>query len=582
MTYRRAAVEAHYRATGLWTSETLVDRVRAHAQKHPDAPAIVDGSDDSRTTYGELWREARRFAAFLRARGVQPGDGVSVQLPNRRATAIADLGVLAAGAVLNPLLPGYRTHELRHILAASRARVWVTPEEDRGFDHLGMARALRAELPALHTHVVVGAADAPPSAGSPRATGAGSARDGEFRLDTVLAATAPDETALPALDAAAVCELIFTSGTESTPKAILHSEETANRSVRAAIEAMTLAAGDVVFMPSPVGHSTGLNFGLRLALYAGLPIVLQDRWDARRAAELIERERCSYTLAATTFLGDLVRSLGEAPRDVSSMRCFGCGGAPVPPELVVAADAKGIRVLRIYGSTEGLVLTWNRPGTPLERRARTDGPPLPHVELEIRDEEDRPVTAGVAGEIHVRGPSLCVGFFDDPERMARSFTPDGWLRSGDLGVVDDAGHLTIVGRKKEIIIRGGMNIAPREIEDLLCEMPGVRTAAVIGLPDERLGEVVCACLVVDPAGDEAAAAAAAADAGAAAASNATVRPITLDDVTRFLRGRELATYKLPQALRLVAAIPTTASGKLRKAALRDAILAEDSAGKERT
>lgn len=595
MTDRSASVEAHYRATGLWTPETLVDRVRAHAKTQPDGLVIVDGTDDSRTTYAELWREACRFAAFLRMRGVRPGDGVSVQLPNRRATAIVDLGVLAAGAVLNPLLPGYRTHELRHILAASRARVWVTPEDDRGFDHLAMARALRAELPALHTHVVVDASGAPGAGSRPRdatrhdarpsdakhAIEAASPRDGEFRLDAVLAASAPEATALPTLDAAAVSELIFTSGTESTPKAILHTEETANSSVRAAIEAMRLGPSDVVFMPSPVGHSTGLNFGLRLALYAGLPIVLQDRWDARRAAELIERERCSYTLAATTFLNDLVRNLGESPRDVSSMRCFGCGGAPVPPELVVAADAKGIRVLRIYGSTEGLVLTWNRPGTPLERRARTDGPVLPNVELEIRDEEDRPVAAGAAGEIHVRGPSLCVGFFEDPERMARSFTRDGWLRSGDLGVVDDAGHLTIVGRKKEIIIRGGMNIAPREIEDLLCEMPGVRTAAVIGLPDERLGEIVCACLVVEPASDEADAAAAA-DAGAAAASNATVRPLTLDDVTLFLRGRELATYKLPQALRLVAAIPTTASGKLRKAALREAILAEESAGKEKT
>ncbi|MBY0399530.1 AMP-binding protein [Myxococcota bacterium] len=574
-TYRTAAAAAHYRTTGLWTAETLVDRLRAHAKARPDALAIVDGSVDvelgaaygssrnGSTTYGELWRDACRFAAFLRARGVRPGDGVSVQLPNRRATAIVDLGVLAAGAVLNPLLPSYRSHELRHILAASRARVFVTPEEERGFDHLAMTRALRIELPGLHTHVVVGSAGASGSPGSShadaRSTSAhASRRDGEFSLDDALDSTSPDESTLPALDAAAVSELIFTSGTESMPKAILHSEETANNSVRAAIEAMALGPGDVVFMPSPIGHSTGLNFGLRLALYAGLPIVLQDRWDPHRAAELVERERCTYTLAATTFLADLVRVLGEKPRDVSSLRCFGCGGAPVPPELVVAADAVGIRVLRIYGSTEGLVLTWNRPGTAQSLRARTDGPPLPNVELEIRDEADQPVSAGVAGEIHVRGPSLCVGFFEDPERMARSFTPDGWLRSGDLGVLDEAGHLTIVGRKKEIIIRGGLNIAPREIEDLLCEMPGIRAAAVIGLPDVRLGEIVCACLVVDPK---------------------SARP-ALEDVTTFLRRRELAVYKLPQALRVVSEIPTTASGKLRKAALRETILAEGAARAE--
>jgi acyl-CoA synthetase (AMP-forming)/AMP-acid ligase II len=221
----------------------------------------------------------------------------------------------------------------------------------------------------------------------------------------------------------------------------------------------------------------------------------------------------------------------------------------VPPELVNAAAEAGVTVLRLYGSTEGLVITWNRPESPADKRIGTDGSPMPLVELEIRDDDDRAVPAGTAGEILVRGPEVCVGFFDDPERMARTFTADGWLRSGDLGVLDDDGYLTIVGRKKEIIIRGGLNIAPREIEDLLCEMPGVRAAACIGLPDARLGEIVCACVVAD-------------------------RDLTLDDVVAHLRGRGLATYKLPQALRRVDAIPMTASGKLRKAALREQILTE--------
>jgi acyl-CoA synthetase (AMP-forming)/AMP-acid ligase II len=206
-------------------------------------------------------------------------------------------------------------------------------------------------------------------------------------------------------------------------------------------------------------------------------------------------------------------------------------------------------VLRIYGSTEGLIITWNRESSPLDKRAQTDGIAMPNVEVEIRDDADHVVAAGVEGEIHVRGPEVCIGFFDDPERMARVFTDDGWLRSGDLGVLDADGYLTIVGRKKEIIIRGGMNIAPREIEDLLCEMPAVRAAAVIGLPDERLGELVCACVVTD-------------------------EPVELADIVAYLRTRDLATYKLPQAIRVVDAIPMTASGKLRKAVLRDEIVAE--------
>ena len=532
-TYRSADTEAGYRARGLWTPTTLVERVRTHATNRPDAITIIDGTDDRRISYAQLWRDACTFAAFLRSRDVQPGDTVSVQLPNAYETAVVDLGVLAIGAVLNPLLPNYRFHELRHVLAVARTKAYVTPDTFRDFDHLMLARTLRSELRDLHTHVVVGTPD-----------------DSEaIALRDVLDNHASDMHT--ELDAAALSELIFTSGTEAEPKAIMHTEQTINVNVRAVIDAMGLADGDVVWMPSPIGHSTGLNFGLRLALYEGLPIVLQDRWDAARAAELIERERCTYTLAATTFLNDLVRHSTVSGRDLSSMRCFGCGGAPVPPDLVHAAASIGVKVLRIYGSTEGLVITWNRADSPLDKRVDTDGLAMPHVELEIRDDDDLVVSPGTAGEIHVRGPEVCVGLFDDPERTARVFTHDGWLRSGDLGVLDDDGYLTIVGRKKEIIIRGGMNIAPREIEDLLCEMPAVRAAAVIGLPDERLGEIVCACVVTD---EQVA--------------------VTLDDVVLFLRSRDLATYKLPQAIRLIDAIPMTASGKLRKAALREQILAE--------
>ncbi len=538
-TYRTAESVQRYRDLGLWDDITLVDRVRDHAASRPEAIAIIDSTDDRRVTYAQLWHDASGFAAFLISRGVQPGDGVSVQLPNSYETAVVDLGVLAAGAVLNPLLPNYRAHELRHVLAVSHAKAYITPDTYRGFDHLAMARDLCGSLPEVHTHVVVRTNE-----GTDRSLDPGS-----FDLGDVLEHTRPDAAALPALDAAAVSELIFTSGTEAAPKAIMHSEQTANVNVLATIEAMALTEHDVVWMPSPIGHSTGLNCGLRVALYAGLPIVLQDRWDPERAAELIERERCSYTLAATTFLNDLVRTLRASPRDVRSMRAFGCGGAPVPPDLVVAAADVGVTVLRIYGSTEGLIIAWNRAGAPLEKRAETDGTPMPNVEVEIRDEADRVVGAGVEGEIHVRGPEVCIGFFDDPERMANVFTDDGWLRSGDLGVIDADGSLTIVGRKKEIIIRGGMNIAPREIEDLLCEMPSVRAAAVVGLPDERLGELVCACIVAD-------------------------EPLDLADIVAFLRTRELATYKLPQAIRVIDAIPMTASGKLRKAVLRDAIVAE--------
>ncbi len=507
---------------GWWDGSTLAGRVRQHALDQPEAIAVVDETTDASVSYSQLWADACRVAAFLGEHGVWPGEVVSVQLPNWYETVAVDLGVLARGAVLNPLLPNYRARELHHIVGAARTKLLFTPDEYRGFDHAGLARDLCDSIDTLDRHIVVRGA-------------------GDFWQHVLGRAPAHLE---PSTDPAALSEVIFTSGTEATPKGVMHTEHTTNCNVRSAHAVNALTDSDVVWAPSPIGHSTGLNFGVRLALYFGMKLVLQDRWDADRAVELIERERCSYTLAATTFLTDLVAAAQRSDRDVSSLTRFGCGGAPVPPEIVRAGADAGINVLRIYGLTEALVVSWNRADSPLDKRMHTDGLALPEVELETRD-----------GEVLVRGPNVCIGLFDDPERERAIFTDDGWLHTGDAGVIDDDGYLSIVGRKKEIIIRGGLNIAPREIEDLLCEMPAVRAAAVIGVPDERLGEITCACLVVDGDRD----------------SDVTRAP-DLDAVVAFLRSRDLATYKLPQQVRIVRELPTTPSGKVRKNALRELIL----------
>ncbi len=340
----------------------------------------------------------------------------------------------------------------------------------------------------------------------------------------------------------AVSELIFTSGTEAAPKAIMHTEQTANFSVRVAGEDLGIGEGDVVWMPSPIGHSTGFNYGVRFALYHGLPLVLQDRWDAGVACDLIAARGASYTLASTTFLQDVVAEAERrGDRRLGSMTRFGCGGSPVPPELVRRAAACGIGVLRLYGSTEVLVATWNRPGTPAGQAVNTDGPALRDVEVEVRDENGEVAAPGAAGEIHIRGPNTCVGFYRDPARTAATFGPGGWLRSGDLATMDEDGFLTVVGRKKEIIIRGGLNITPREIEDLLLDFPEVDRAAVVGLPHERLGERVCACVVLAP--------------GAA---------LDFETMVERLRAIGLATFKLPERLEVLDSLPVTASGKVQK------------------
>jgi len=347
----------------------------------------------------------------------------------------------------------------------------------------------------------------------------------------------------PALNgplADAVSELIFTSGTEANPKAIMHTEQTANFSVRIAYSDLQMNAADVVWMPSPIGHSTGFNYGLRFALFHGLKLVLQDGWDALDAEYLIRAEGCSYTLAATTFLQDLVETLEAAGRQLP-FRCFGCGGAPVPPELVERAQRVGIQVLRLYGSTEVLVASWHRPDSPLTKRMASDGQPLSQVELEIRGTDGAAAASGATGEIYVRGPNTSVGFFNDAERTRKTYDAEGWVRSGDMAVLDDDGHISIVGRQKEIIIRGGLNIAPREIEDLLSSFPEVERAAVLPLPDERLSERCCAAVVFR-----------------------AQQQFDFQEMLERLQRVGMAKYKWPERLVAISAMPTTASGKIQK------------------
>lgn len=507
-----------YLAAGLWNGDTLVGRVQAWPAARI---AVVDRNGERRHSYGQLQRDAVQLAAYLRGIGVGRGDVVSVQLPNIYETTVVALAIQLVAAVINPILPNYRQKEIAYIVATARPKVIFTPALYRGYDH----RELVAGIGGGVHHIVVDDA----------------AGGGDASLAAIL--RAPDAAVAEVFDgpaAAAVSELIFTSGTEANPKAIMHTEQTANFSVRAAYRDMEMSADDVVWMPSPVGHSTGFNYGLRFALFHGLKLVLQDGWDAALAERLIRAEGCSYTLAATTFLQDLVETL-EAGGRTLDFRGFGCGGAPVAAELVERARTVGIRALRLYGSTEVLVASWNRKCSTLEKRLFTDGKALRQVELQVRGADGNIAGPGSAGEIFVRGPNTSVGFFNDPERTAATYAADGWVRSGDMAVMDADGYISIVGRRKEIIIRGGLNIAPREIEDTLLAFPEIERAAVLPIPDPRLGERCCAAVVFR---DRAS--------------------IDFDEMTRRLHQLGMARYKWPQRLISLTAMPTTASGKIQK------------------
>jgi cyclohexanecarboxylate-CoA ligase len=517
-----------YRRAGLWRGETIWQTFAATATAHAGRIAVVDGA--ARTSWSALAAAAERVAGGLAALGVGPGDVVAVQLPNWTETLVALLAAARLGAVLNPVLPILRRRELGFVLGASRARVLVIPGRYRDADHRALAAELRPALPAL-AHVVVVRDEPGP---------------GALAWAALAAASSPPPPVPVPTDGAAIALLMYTSGTTAEPKGVLHSHDTLLAEARSLEAVHALSAADVVLMPSPLTHVSGLVHALLVPAVLGTTAVLMERWEPEAALALIARERVTYMVGAPTFLRELALHPALAAHDVQSLRLFSCGGADVDPALVREAAARlGCVAKRVYGSTEFPTITTTGPDDPPARRIDSDGRAIGAAEIRVVDDEGRPVPAGVEGEILARGPECFLGYHD-PAHNAAAFTPDGWFRTEDLGVLDAAGYLRISGRRKDIIIRKGENVSARELEALLAEHPATLEVAVVGVPDPACGEIVCA--VIRPR------------AGAAVP--------TLAELADYLTRRGLSRRKLPERLELVDDFPRTASGKILKRALR--------------
>lgn len=523
-----------WREAGWWAGVTILDALAEAVRRTPGKTAVVAPGGVS-MTYAELDAEAGRLAAGLAALGVGPGDVVALQLPNCAEFVCLHLAISRLGAVTNPLLPNYRAKELDYILRHGGAKVAVIPARHRGFDYPPMYAALAAGLPGLRAVVVMGGE-------APGMVGFADLRAG--------AAAAPPPARV---DSGEITALIFTSGTESTPKGVMHSHDTTMYATRTMARVVGLGADDVVWMPSPIAHGNGFLWGMRQALTIGGTLVLQDAWDPEEALRLIETHRCTFTLCATPFAAMLVEQPSAASRDLACFRIFATAGAPIPRHLgPLARERIGCTLIGMWGMTECFVGTASPPDDPDERLWGTDGRAMPGTEVAIFDEDrQRILPPGEVGELATRGPHVALGYLNDPERTRQTFTPGGWLFTGDLATLDAAGCIRIAGRRKDIINRGGLKVSASEVEELLLLHPAVREVAVVGVPDARLGEKGCAFVV--PRGDAAP---------------------DLAELVRHLEARGVARYKLPEYMRLVPELPMTPSGKVQKFVLRESFTRE--------
>ncbi|MCC7166241.1 MAG: AMP-binding protein [Rhodospirillales bacterium] len=524
---------ARYTAAGYWGSMTLADYLEFHAAYTPDRLAVVDAK--SRVTFAELKRATERVALAMIAMGIRPGDRVGLQTPNWVEYFYVRLACARIGAIVVPQIFSVREHEIEMALTDTRAVAFFFCARFHEVDYVAMVERLRPRLPALRHWVAM----AGPAPGYPH-------------LDSLLADPIETRTPVESLQAFHpsandVDILMSTSGSTGKPKLVLRTPNIFLTLGHHIVERARLGRDDVVLAVAPINQGTGYSVAMVAALIAGCRNVLLDRFEADAAVDLIAQEKVTVAVGVPTHMIKMMNSPRVGAVDTGSLRLFYHAGAPLAPDA--AAEFSRLfdcRLMEAYGALDGGTPVHTHLDDPGERTFHTVGTACAGMELRIVGEDGRVLPPGQEGEVVYRGPNCAVGLWEDPNH---SFDAEGWFTSGDLGVLDAAGYLRIVGRKKNIIIRGGQNISPREVEDALIAHPKIQDVAIVKMPDPVMGEKACA-FVVPRAG----------------------QTVAVQDCLDFLIERHFAKYKAPERVEMLAEFPLLPNGKVDRKALEAQIL----------
>jgi len=538
--YSDEEIAAFYEA-GYWQDTSFSALIAHQAEVRGDQDFVFDGT--TTLTYSAFREQALRLAVGLKRAGIAKGDRVAVQLPNWTEFPVLAAALSRIGAIIVPIMPIYRGDEVAFVLEHSGAVAAVTADEFRGFAHFAMFKELRAKAPNVQSIFVarpvgviegdgIAALDSLPASGD---------------LETLEAEAGPDSSPDDGF------LIVYTSGTTSRPKGCFHTFNTVRASANAIGASIKYSNQDVQFGPSPITHSTGLVTSVLLPLIYGAKSYLMEAWDPEEGLRRIEQHGCTVAVTATPFLQMLMGAYDPSKHDTSSLRLWICAGSPIPSSIVEKSqELLGFQTLSLYGRSENFLTTMCTVEDAPERSAQSDGSALLGAAVKLVDEDGREVAVGEEGDIAYKGPSHMIEYFQDDEQTGLLFTPDGFSRSGDLGRADAAGFVRVTGRLKDIIIRGGMNISAQEVENHLSKHPSVANVAAVAMPDERLGEKVCVYVVLAEGAE----------------------PVSLKELTDFLKEHNVATQKLPERLEFITALPMTATGKVQKHILRQDIKAK--------
>jgi cyclohexanecarboxylate-CoA ligase len=538
MSENRFDPAAHARSMrdgGFWVDKSFDEFLQQAIAATPGKLALLadraDRAEARRFTYAELGDLVARAAAALKRLGIGPGDVISVQLPNWWEFAVISLAAFRLGAIVNPLMPIFREHELRYMLDFAETKMMIVPKLFRGFDHEAMLRSLQPEMSKLQHLIVV---DGEGADSFDRALLSGSERLGP-----------PPAGEIGALAADQMAVLMFTSGTTGSPKGVMHCLNTLLACNIALAGRFGLDASDTMLVCSPLGHMTGFAAGMLLGFKIGASVVFQDIWEPKRGVAIMAHEGVTYSAGAATFLADMCDAVAGGAAKPGRLRRFLCAGAPIPPSVIDRVYRElDLKVCSLWGMTESLSSTLTEPGRALEKSSKTDGRPLDGVAVKVLRMDGSPAPVGEKGLLKVRGAQMCLGYYKRPDM--EPFDAEGWFDTGDMAYLDDEGYIRIDGRIKDIIIRGGENVPVFDIENLLFKHPAVLSAAIVGYPDPRLGERACAFVVLRPG-----------------------QTLDLAGVQAIMAEHKVAKQYWPERVEIVADLPKTPAGKVQKYQLRE-------------
>jgi fatty-acyl-CoA synthase len=523
-----------------FAGRTVAEVLQIQAAEHPDGTFLI--YNDRRFTFAQVESQAAGLAAALAELGIERGDRIAIDLPNWPEFVVSMFAAAKLGAVIVPLNPRYTVPELQYMLRHSEATVVISAENFNGIDYLQLFEGFLTSLPDLQYLVTVGEEDLWYD-------------DRIYQFEDLVSSGAgralPSVTINPNEDTFAI---LYTSGTMGKPKGVALTHTNLLYAAAGTADAIHLTASDVVFGVTTVFHVFGLGPGIIGTVAAGAALVLQDQFHPADALELIERHKVTVHYGVPTVFITEMREADRPKRNLSSLRIGVAAGAPVSDDLVRRIRAELCPNLQVaYSLTEtGSSVAVTGSDDPEDKQVFTVGKPLAGTDVRALDLDGTILPVESLGEIAVRGPGVMKGYYRQPGETAQAFDEEGFFLTGDLGLVDDEGYIHIVGRRKELIIRGGFNVYPREVEDRLHAHPAVLDVAVVGLPHEVLGEVVCACIVpVEGA------------------------IITGEEIKEWCRGA-LADYKVPDLVRFFDSFPLTGSGKVRRVELARMVSAEES------